>query len=178
MDIGGISVNATDPMIYEELKRLTDELHAAWKQERATRLSLLRLHALMGILVGTLIITTGAASKAEADFGLWVRPMLGGLALASGAVLLLGIRRLDTNYRLECLGLILMGLWDTLMAVVITGVMFTYRGPWVLPGAHLVPSMPDAQPRPYAVVVYLALALMVWGVHLRAVLADRRRRRV
>lgn len=160
-----------------ELMQMTNALHDAYERERQTRVALLRLHGWMGLAVGLLIYCCGTASLFESDFGLWTRPVMGTLAFASGAILLVGLRRPRGKHGLEILGLALIGLWDFLMALAIVALVITYDQPWVFPTpGH--PELPPDQPRVYAVVVYLVLSLMVWGVHLRAVLTDRKQSRV
>ncbi len=160
-----------------EIGRLTNALSAAYERERNTRIALLRLHALTGITVGILVVFTGTASMFEDVFGVWVRPAIGGLAFISGILLLFGIQRKKGRYKAEITGLVLMGLWDMLMAVAIIGVVFSYNQPWVFPMPG-TPEIPLDQPRLYAIAVYLMLGTMVWGVHLRAVLTDRKQHRV
>lgn len=138
--------------------------------EHRTRVTLLLMHGYKSIVVGVLMLAFGSLPLAEAQIGLWVRPFLGGLSFAAG-LLLVGALTLREHSRVrlfgEILGLTLVGLWDLCMAV---GIMVSARlwaGDWHFYG--LGEAIPADQPRPYATVIYLALASMVWFVHLRTV---------
>ncbi len=59
------------------------------------------------------------------------------------------------------------------MACIIGAVVVMYDQKWII-ALLSEDAIPQTQPRPYAIAVYIALSMMVWGVHLRAVLWDRR----
>jgi hypothetical protein len=84
-------------------------------------------------------------------------------------VLLVGVCR--KKLVLAGVGLVLIGLWDVAM---VAGVAATAA----LAGIEFVPPwepLPLTAPRPYGIAVYAALALMIWGVHIPALLRAFRR---
>lgn len=81
--------------------------------ERANRLGLLVVHALIGVCAGGLILFTGAARVVDPIPA--ARPGLGTLALAGGLALLAGLLRRPRSIPLEIAGLSLLALWDLVM---------------------------------------------------------------
>lgn len=158
--------------IAQTIKRLAAALHAAYERERETRMELLRAHAWKAMLVGILMSVTGTAIVFEEYIGIWTRPTLSFLAFVSGALLLYGLNRPGGRVRAEMASLIAVGLWDVLMAVAFVWTVVVHPADFqlVMPGS--LEPLPSTQPRPYPIVVYLSLAYMVWGVHLRAVWRD------
>lgn len=164
-------------MIQHEFLKVTSQLRRAWEEERRVRMTLLKQHARLGIVTGVLMLVGGASAYLEVRIGVWTRPVLGGLALLSGGMLLYGLQR--TNGALfEVVGLALIGLWDCVMlgvfialctdAAIQGGLELKY--PW-----DLTPFPP--QPALYPVGVYLGIAAMIWGTHLPAAWRDHRERR-
>lgn len=138
--------------------------------EHRTRVTLLLLHGYKGIIAGALMLAFGSLPAAEQYIGLWVRPTLGFLGFFSGLILV-GALTLRENSRVrltgEIIGLTLMGVWDLCMAVGIMTSARLWGGDWQVYGFG--EQIPYDQPRPYAPIIYLSLAAMVWFVHLRTV---------
>ena len=135
--------------------------------DRAVRVGLLHIHAGMKVALGVLILFTGGLHSLETALGIWTRPLLGGWALLGGLVLAASLARRN---RRCLLGLLLIGVWDLaftgaiLVSLVVTGAA------WSWPWTHADPITP----RPYVAVIYVGLALMIWGVHIPAALRIRR----
>lgn len=165
-----------DGELSDELAHLTTLLNNAYERERRIRISLLRLHAWMGISAGIAISFTGAGALMEQNFGIWIRDVLGLVSFTAGVVLLLGLRRKGGKMTMELLGLAMMASWYTAMILSFIGLIHGYGAEWTfaIPGLHT--ELPVDQPRPFPLLVYSTLTTMVLGVHLRAVLYDRRSR--
>lgn len=152
----------------------------AFDRERRRRMTLLALHAYKGIVVGLLLMWFGGPALFENEVGSWTRLLLGWWALLGGATLFVGVRILPPRrlgYRMQWLGLGAMGLWDILIALSTVVVIVTYDGGWQLGNLWSAHELPTLQPRIFGVAVYLALAAMLWRVHLPASLAEWRSNR-
>lgn len=130
--------------------------------ESANRRGLLVVHAMVGLLAGLLILFNGTARSFEGADP-WGRPVIGGLAISGGVVLLTGLLRRRRVMGLEVTGLVLLACWDLIMGAgfVIAAqsageIAFTW--PWA---AITDPS----SPRLYPIVLYVGLFLMMC-VHL------------
>jgi len=140
------------------------------RRERWTRMHLLRLHGWKAIIIGWLMFWTGGPSQLEVTVGPWTRLVLGGMAFFAGVLLLSGLNREKTGYTREAVGIFAIGLWDAAMMLAVAFSMSVRGVHLYWPGQ----TVPLTAPRPYGAVLYLALTMMVWGVHLKAVLSDRR----
>ena len=158
------------------IESLTTQLDQAWARERRVRKGLLRKHGIKAALIGALILCFGASALLEKEIGTWTRPALGLTALCAGLVLMYGQRR-TRGARFEFWALVLIGAWDVVMALSFVLTMsvwiagagsLTARWPWDLE------PFPAGQPVVYPVALYLMIAAMVWGDHLRAVREDLR----
>lgn len=159
-------------------------LHAAREQdrrlqvERRRRHNALDIHALKAIFIGPLILIGGAPGNIEARLGIWVRPGLAYLALLAGFFLFVGPRLYRDPHvkgKLEALGLVMVGLWDLFFVVALIWTIGQWEQPWVLCWPWELKDIPTTQPRLFAPVIFLALLVMTWWLHLRAVLDDRRK---
>lgn len=130
--------------------------------EQANRLGLLAVHGLIGLIAGTLILINGSAMSFDL-IGLWVRSLTGGIALVGGAVLLAGLVRTPRSVRLEVTGLVLLGIWDLMMAVAfLTATIavgeLNFTWPWIR-----VPD--DIRTRLYPIALYVGMLALI-SVHL------------
>ncbi len=162
----------------QEAARQRADAVAYATEQRATRYVLLRIHAWMGMLLGTAMLFTGTAQVFETQIGTWTRPFFGGLALLAGIILMAGIDSRGGSERdlVEVVGLSLKAFWDVAMALgfVVSIVQYgtvEWRLPWDL--GVIDPS----QPRPYGPFVYIGLASMISVVHLPACWRDLRSHR-
>ncbi len=135
---------------------------ASGRRETANRLSLLHIHAFVGLFAGTLVLFAGSGGI----FGTheaWLTPLSGALAVLGGAVLLTGMVRRTPVLRLQVTGLVVLALWDVVM---LTGFVATAAGagqvlidwPW-----RAVDRLPATSL--YPIVLYVGLLLMM-VVHL------------
>lgn len=102
-----------DPLA--RLDEAADAINRRMGYELANRLGLLRVHAVVGLWAGPLMLLFGSATTIEAAIGVWTRTVLGLLALAGGLLLAIGISRTPRSIRLEAAGLALLLVWDTAM---------------------------------------------------------------
>lgn len=157
----------------QALARALSEVERLRRRERAARYRSLRIHAWMGILIGTAMLFTGVPQIFENQIGTWMRPFLGTLALVAGAILLTGIDAQGTHRKhlVEMVGLSLMSTWYGLMVLALLWSTYRYGSiefglPWDLGAIDLL------QPRPYGSIVYLGLMCNVAFVHLPACWRD------
>ena len=161
-------MSETDAAI-ERTQGLAQSIAESAMRYRADRLDLVRIHAGTKLAMGLLILFTGGLPTIESLVGVWTRTALGLGALIGGLVLLVGVCR--KKLVLAGVGLVLIGLWDVAMVagvavtVILGGVEFVM--PWE--------PLPLTAPRPYVAAVYAALALMIWGVHIPALVRAFRR---
>lgn len=163
----------------QRIEMLFEQTQAQFRQERAGRLASLTVHGLRAAIIGALIIVGGAPGNIESSIGLFARPLLGYLALLAGVFMLAGPRLYFSGRnqgKFEVLGLAMVGFWDALFAASLVFSWFAYPGDWVLCWPWELKAVPPLQPRIYAPFIYLALTSMVWGVHLRTTLRERRGR--
>lgn len=133
---------------------------AEW--ERANRLGLLLVHALIGVLAGLLILFNGTAATFD-RYGDWVRLTTGGLAFLGGTVLAAGLARGAASVVLEMVGLAILAVWALSMAggfalTSLSAGMLIVDWPW-----HAFADLSDE--RLYPIALYLGLFLMT-SLHL------------
>ena len=135
---------------------------ASGRRESANRLSLLHIHAFIGLFAGALVLFTGSGGIFGTQEA-WLTPLSGVLAVLGGALLLTGMVRRTPVLRLQVAGLVVLALWDVVM---LTGFVATAAGagqilidwPW-----RTVDRLPAATL--YPIVLYVGLLLMM-VVHL------------
>lgn len=132
------------------------------RREQTNRRCLLLVHAFIGLFVGTLILFTGV-SRTLGSPDTWTRPTAGVTALLGGTLLLIGLVRRPPSLGLQAAGLVVLGLWNLVMATaVLTVTVLADRvhveWPWV--ASSTVPTEAI-----YPVVLYLGLFAMS-AVHL------------
>lgn len=150
----------------EHVRRAIEQGAIIARLETRAKVSLLRIHGWKALLIGALMMATGGNYVIEEALGVWTRPALATLAFVSGAFLLASVELQNgtkARSKVEALALGLVGLWDALMLTSILVSMSVYRD-WQFYSPLEV--MPPEQPRPFVVVVYAALTMMVWTVHL------------
>lgn len=101
----------------DDLERITlaIALRSEWEQDN--RRGLLWVHSIMGMTGGLQILLFGGPGNVERAAGVWTRPALGVLALIGGILLAVGLARRPRRIALEAAGLLVVGLWDSCMAL-------------------------------------------------------------
>jgi hypothetical protein len=153
---------------FDRLEHAAERVAATATWERANRVGLLWVHAVVGVLAGGQMLAFGSASNIEAMVGVWSRSALGVLGIVGGLALALGILRRKRRRRywleIEATGLALIGLWDGCMCIGMAAARimagdFAPRPPWEAlppPGTYVLP---------YPIAVYGGLCALVC-VHL------------
>lgn len=158
------------------IKSAVQNLVAATAAERGVRISLLAVNGWKCVVAGALILFTGGLPTVDALVGNWSRIALGSLAFLAGLVLLVGTYGPSRPGRIETImaGLGLVGLWDALMMLAVIWTLGIAGGvAWSMPWQPISTE----HPRPYVVALYLALTVMIWGVHGSSVWSLYRARR-
>lgn len=141
----------------------------AWEQ--GNRIGLLGVHAVSALLAGAQQLLYGSAPTVEHVTGLWIRPVLGLLALLGGLTLLSGLRASPRSILREFYGLVLIGTWDFTMTA---GLVFARISGGKFSPLPFDQPIPNGYASPYAVTVYGGLfALIV--VHLLTLRTFRKR---
>ena len=149
------------PDAYDRLEQAAENVATRAEWERANRVGLLWVHAVVGFVAGLQMLLYGSASTIEASVGVWSRAALGGMGVLGGVLLAGGIVR-GRSVVLEALGLAVIGLWDALMAVgfIVARVRAGQFSP-----RNLLEPIPDGYVLPYPISIYLGLAALI-AVHL------------
>lgn len=142
-----------------------------WAQQN--RLGLLWVHAGIGFIVGTAMLVYGTAYNIEQEFGLWTRTFFALLGIGGGGILAWGLTRKPVrSIPAEALGLVLLAVWDILIAGAFVTVVAASppdpAWPWE--------EIPQTAARLYPVGVYLGIFALL-GLHvytLRGLLSLRR----
>ncbi len=104
----------------DPLERLEHGVNAMANQQRwesANRLSLLWVHALVGVAAGFFMMTNGTATSFEVWLGQGeARIATGVTAMAGGVVLGFGLMHRPRNIQAESLGLSILLVWDLAMS--------------------------------------------------------------
>ena len=157
-----------DDEALDRLEHAAERVALAAEWERANRVGLLWVHAVIGCLAGAQMLAFGSASNIEVLVGIWSRTALGVLGITGGLILAAGIvrrkRHLTNWIELEAAGLVLLGLWDLAMTLGMLAARIAYgdfsmRPPWEPlppPGTYVLP---------YPIAVYGGLFALVC-VHL------------
>lgn len=151
----------------DELERETRTTERRLYWEKSNRLGLLWVHAFIGLGAGLLMLTAGGPLSLEVA-GVWVRVVLGALALTGSGLLAYGLRtfpwRKDRSLNHEAVGLALLALWDVLMAVgFVLALLHTPGSPtWIFPPWSADVIGPQ---RPYPIIVYSGLFALI-SIHL------------
>lgn len=135
---------------------------ASGRRETANRLSLLHIHAFIGLFAGTLILFAGSGEIFGAHDA-WLAPVSGLLAALGGALLLVGMVRRTPVLPLQVAGLVVLAVWDLVMVTGFVATAFSsgevlIDWPW-----RAVDRLPTTTL--YPIVLYVGLLLMM-VVHL------------
>lgn len=153
---------------FDRLEHAAETVAVRAEWERANRVGLLWIHALVGVWAGTQMLLFGSASNIEAMVGVWSRLALGTLGIVGGAVLIAGILRRTRRKRfwleLEAAGLSLIGLWDLCMALGMSIARIQSGDFGIRPIFEPLPP-PGTYVLPYPIAVYGGLTALV-AVHL------------
>ena len=109
----------TPPDAFDRLEEAAESLVLRSEWERANRVGLLWVHAVVGCTAGVQMMLYGSASNIEALVGVWSRAALGILGISGGLILAAGIfrRKRHQSYwiEFEAAGLLLLAAWDFAM---------------------------------------------------------------
>ena len=156
------------PDAFDRLEEAAEKVALRSEWERANRVGLLWVHAVVGCLAGVQMLLFGSASNIEELVGIWSRTALGLLGIFGGLVLASGIRRRKRHrcywIEFEAGGLALLGAWD--FAMMLGMFAARLRAGDFAPRALFEPlPPPGTYVLPYPIAVYGGLFALVC-VHL------------
>lgn len=153
----------SDPNPYDRLEAAAEQVaqRAVW--ETLNRQALLWCHATIALVTGAQMLAFGSAANIEEVVGLWSRTALGGLGIAGGLTLAVGIT-LGRRVWVEAVGLALIGAWDLLMALGFAAARIQ-AGDFGLRALNEPLPPPGTYALPYPITVYAGLFALVC-VHL------------
>ncbi len=138
-------------LLTRRVEDLVRELDAWRHEELLNRLALLACHAVIGVVVGGLMLKDGTAQAAHSLFGEQAEILVGGVALVGGGLLGAGLLLKPRPLVLELLGLGTLSVWHL-------GMAWTFL-------AYLLKDDPAATDLSYPVAIYSGYLLLL-GVHL------------
>lgn len=156
------------PDAFDRLEEAAEKVALRFEWERANRVGLLWVHAVVGSLAGVQMLLFGSASNIEAMVGVWSRSALGFLGVAGGFILAVGILRRKRHDRywieFEAFGLALLAVWD--LAMMLGMAVARYKAGDFSPRPLFEPlPEPGTYVLPYPIAVYGGLFALVC-VHL------------
>ena len=129
--------------------------------ELQNRIGMLCVHGGILLMIGMMMILTGAPAPAEDWWGPFARLVLGGMAMLGGAVLLVGTARGDDSrwgWSMMTIGTALAAAWHVGLTLTYTYAAATERMVILAPGEPLSEAVTS---RGYIPLVYLGYVLLV-----------------
>lgn len=137
--------------------------------ELQNRIGMLCVHGGILLMIGLMMILTGAPAPAEDWWGPWARLLLGGLALAAGGTLLVGVAVSDETrggWLAMVFGTLTACLWHVGLTLTYTYAAATEKMQILAPGEPLSEAVTS---RGYIPLVYLGYVLLVLIHHVTLV---------